>query len=111
VGGGDYQINNLQATGISFGLDRIEKLADVVLKKEGIMIVSLNQDREAIKLAKKLREQDKKVIIYYGKPSKALECANSKKIKEVVFVGKEEVTSGKFKVKDMEGGGESVLRI
>jgi len=53
-----------------------------------------------------LRKQGEKATIYYGKPSKALEYANSKKIKEVIFVGKEEVESGKFKVKDMESGKE-----
>ncbi len=109
--GGAYQINNLQATGISFGLERIEKLADVVLRKEDTMVVSLNQDREAIKLAQKLRKQGRNCMIYYGKPSKALECANSKKIKEVIFVGKEEVTSGKFKVKNMGSGGERLVGI
>ena len=109
--GGAYQINNLQATGISFGLERIEKLADVVLREEEIMVVSLNQDREAIKLAQKLRNQGRNCMIYYGKPSKALECANSKKIKEVIFVGRDEVESGKFRVKDMRTGKEKTMKL
>ncbi len=107
--GGAYQINNMQSVGISFGIDRIEKLAKISDEKDDMLVISIGQDKEAIKLAEKLREQGKKVMIYYGKPSKALEYANAKKIGEVIFVGKEEVTSGKFKVKDMASGNESRL--
>ena len=104
--GGSYQINDIQATGISFGLDRIVKLADIKLKEEELLVVSIGRERDAIKLIEKLRKQGEKATIYYGKPSKALEYANSKKIKKVIFVGKKEVESGKFKVKDMETGKE-----
>jgi len=109
--GGAYQINNLQATGISFGIERISKLSGIEIKNEDSLIVSLNKERDAIKLAEKLRKQGEKVMIYYGKPSKALEYANSKKIKSVIFVGKKEVETGKFKVKDMASGKESILRL
>ncbi len=108
--GGSYPVGDVQATGISFGLDRIMNLAKVDLAKDKTLIVSLNQDREAIKLAKSLRGKDKDVSIYYGKPSKALEYANSKNIGEVIFVGEREVASGKFKVKDMASGGTRALK-
>ncbi|MBN1639443.1 MAG: hypothetical protein JW866_10775 [Ignavibacteriales bacterium] len=49
--------------------------------------------------------------MFYGKPSKGLEYANSYKIKKVVFVGDKEVKAKKFKVKDMESGKETGLRI
>lgn len=107
--GGSYQIENQQATGISFGLDRIAGLAKIDLNKEKFLVVSLEQDREAIKLAEKLRGQNKIVSIYYGKPSKALEFANSKGISKVIFVGEKEVGSGKFKVKDMSSGAEKFI--
>ncbi len=110
-GGGSYTFNNIQCTGISFGLERLSILAKIKTDKPKTLVISLNQDREAIKLANRLREQGENVTIFYGKPSKALEYANSKKIKRVIFVGEKEVTSGKFKVKDMKSGGESVLRI
>ena len=42
----------------------------------------------------------------YGKPSKALEYANSKDIGYVVFVGESEVKTKKFKLKDMKSGKE-----
>jgi len=41
--GGSYQINDIQATGISFGLDRIVKLSDIKIKNEDSLIVSINQ--------------------------------------------------------------------
>ena len=107
--GGSYPVDNTTATGISFGLDRIVNLADIRLENTEFLVISIDQEREAIKLAEKLRKQGQKTGIYYGKPSKALEYANSKKIKSVIFVGKKEVESGKFKVKDMKTGGESRL--
>ena len=47
--------------------------------------------------------------MYYGKPSKALEYANSWKINRVIFVGAEEVRKKKFKIKDMKTGKEKIL--
>ena len=85
--GGSYEFNNAQCTGISFGIERLAILAKVEENQERILVISLSQDREAIKLAQRLREQGKNVLIYYGKPSKAMEYANSKGIGEVIFVG------------------------
>ena len=110
-GGGSYTIENQQSTGISFGLEPIMLLAKTDLDKEKYLVISLEKDREAIKLAQRLREQGKICGIYYGKPSKAMEYANAKKIDKVIFVGKKEIESGKFKVKDMASGGEVGLKI
>ncbi|MBR9701353.1 histidine--tRNA ligase [Candidatus Pacearchaeota archaeon] len=109
-GGGSYMVGDAQATGISFGLDRLAELTKIKLDKESFLVVSLGQDREAIKLTQKLRKKGKTSSIYYGKPSKALEYANSKKISKVIFVGEKEVKSKKFKVKDMESGKENKLK-
>jgi len=109
--GGSYPVDNTTATGISFGLDRIVNLADIGLENTEFLVISVDQEREAIRLAEKLRKQGQRVGIYYGKPSRALEYANSKKIKSVIFVGKKEVESGKFKVKDMESGKERVMGV
>jgi len=92
-------------------VERLAIVSDIKVEKEKTLIISIGQDREAIKLAEKLRSQDGNVVIYYGKPSKALEYANSKKIKKVIFVGKEEVEKGKFKVKDMDSGGEKFVKV
>ena len=55
----------------------------------------------------KFRSQGQIVSIYYGKPSKALEYANSYGYERVIFIGKEEIKIGKYKIKDMKTGKES----
>ena len=107
IAGGSYLVNNKQSTGISFGLERLSSIAKIKIEKEKILIISLNQDKKAIKLAQKLRKEGKNITMFYGKPSKALEYANSYKIQKVIFIGKEEVKKGKFKIKDMKTGKES----
>ncbi len=109
--GGSYFIDKTQATGISFGLERLSSLAKLENKKEKWLVISLEQDRQAIYVADKLRKRKNLVFVYYGKPSKALEYANSKKFDKVIFVGSKEVKSKKFKVKDMKTGKEKVLRV
>jgi len=80
-------------------------------EKEKYLVVSLGKDKETIKLAQKLRERGEVVSIIYGKPSKALEYANSYGFNKVVFVGEKEIKSGKFKVKDMTSGKERKFSI
>jgi len=109
--GGSYEVEGKQATGISFGLDRISQLAKLKTEKEKYLVVSLGQDKESVKIAQKLRKKNKIVSLLYGKPSKALEFANSYDYNKVIFVGQKEVKSGKFKVKDMKTGRERVLKI
>jgi len=109
--GGSYMFNGIQCSGISFGLDRISSLAKIETEKEKYLIVSLDEDKEAILITKKLRNKNKIAQIYYGKPTKALEYANSYKINKVIFVGEKEVKGKKFKVKDMKSGKETALKI
>ncbi|MBL7059038.1 histidine--tRNA ligase [Candidatus Pacearchaeota archaeon] len=107
--GGSYIFNKVQSTGLSFGLERLSSLIKAIDKKEKYLIVSLKQDKEAIKLANNLRKQGKIASIYYGKPSKALEYANSYQINNVIFAGAQEIKKKKFKVKDMKTGKEKYL--
>jgi len=109
--GGSYIFNGIQCSGISFGLDRISSLAKIDTAKERYLVVSLDEDKEAINIVKGLRETGKIAEIFYGKPTKALEYANAYKISKVVFVGEREVKEKKFKVKDMETGKESLLKL
>ena len=111
VAGGSYEFNKVQCTGISFGIERLCAVADLIVNLEKYLIVSLEQDRGAIKLAQKLRRQNKNVSIYYGRPSKALEYANSYGIQNVIFVGAKEVRAKKFKIKIMKTGKECLLKI
>lgn len=111
AGGGSYKINNIQSTGISFGLERLSLLSNIKEKKESFLLVSLDKDSETIKIAQKLRKQNKIVSIFYGKPSKALDYANSYNFKKIIFIGKKEIDSGKIKIKDMETGKEEIFKI
>ncbi len=104
--GGSYMFNNVQSTGISLGLDRISSLMKSELKREKILVISLDQDKKAIELVQKLRKQEKIVQVYYGKPSKALEYANSYNFQQVIFLGSEEIKKKKYKIKDMKSGKE-----
>ncbi len=110
-GGGSYFINEIPATGISFGVDRLMLIADVERDTNRTLVLSIGEDEKAIQLANKLRESGENVTMFYGKPTKALEYANSYGITKVIFIGKEEIKKGKYKVKDMESGRESWEKI
>ena len=107
--GGTYEINGNTSTGISLGLERLQMVTKIKVEKEKILIVSLNEDKKSIDLSRKLRQMGKSATVYFGKPSKAMEYANSYSISKVVFVGAEEVKKKKFKVKDMDTGKEKIL--
>ena len=109
VAGGSFIFNNIQSTGIAFGLDRISNIAEIKKQKEDYLIISLNQDKKAIEIAQKLRKKQKNTTIYYGKPSKALEYANAYDIQKVIFVGEKEIKQKKFKIKDMKTGKEEYI--
>lgn len=109
--GGTYKIDNKKATGISFGLGRISPRAKINIEKEKFLVISLEQDEEAIKITRILRKQGKTAMIFYGKPSKALDYANSKNIGNVIFVGEKEVRAKRYKVKEMKTGKEKKLKL
>jgi len=109
VAGGAYLINGIQFTGLSFGLDRLEKLAKIELDNVNCLIINIQQEKESIKLAEYLRENNIRTIIL-DKISKGLDYANKNNIPYVVFVGSDEIKSGKFKLKNMKSGKESLLK-
>ena len=109
VGGGSYLIDNIQSTGLSFGLDRLQKLANVEVYNVQCLIINIQQDKESFEFAEFLRENKIRTIIL-DKISKGLDYANMMKIPFVVFVGKEEIKNKKFKLKDMESGKEVLLK-
>lgn len=109
--GGSYFVGKTQSSGISFGLDRIQLITKALIEIDKYLVVSLGEDVKAIQVAQKLRKQGKNTTLFYGKPSKALEYANSYGIKKVVFVGKKEVQKKTFRVKDMVSGRETSLTI
>ncbi len=110
-GGGTYMVNNTQASGISFSIERLMAVSNIIIKIPKTLVVSLNQDEKSIKIAKQLRKQGQNASVFFGKPSKALEYANAYGITKVIFVGEEEVKKRKFKLKDMQTGKEILITI
>lgn len=103
--GGSYLTNGVQSTGISFGLDRLEMLTNAGEDFKQCLVVSLKQDKKAIEVSSKIREFVS-CSVFYGKPGKAMEYANSYGIGYVIFVGEEEVRRDKYKIKNMDSGKE-----
>jgi len=117
AGGGRYDKSvgkfvgrEIPAVGISFGLERVTELANI---KYGsvpkVIVISLEQDREAIKLTKILRKEGISCMIMSGKVGKALEYANANSTSYVIFLGADEVEKKKFKLKNMISGEERLL--
>ena len=67
------------------------------------------KDKHAMKLAKLLRKEGVSCIMTSEKPGKAMELANSLGVQRVVFIGDEEVSQKKFKMRDMKTGEERLL--
>ncbi len=107
--GGAYLVNNLQSTGISFGLERISELAKIESAEKRVLIISIGQDEESIGLAKSLRAEGIPCFVMFGKISKALEFANSYSLPYVIFFGEEEAKKKKVKLRDMKSGKEEMI--
>ncbi|MCK5613751.1 histidine--tRNA ligase [Candidatus Pacearchaeota archaeon] len=110
-GGGAYFFNNTQCFGFAFGLDRLAILMKQGDSKEKKLVLSIGEDKEAIRIVTKLREEGESVYLWTGKIGKGMDYANSKGVSEVIFVGAEEVRKGKFKVRDMESGKEKFVKL
>ena len=110
-GGGEYIFNNTRGFGFGVSIDRLAAVTNMVIDFEKILIVSLEQDKKAIEIAQKLRNKGKNVSLYYGKPSKALEYANSYGFKKVVFIGAKEVKKKIINVKNMNTGEEKNISL
>tara|TARA_Y100000310_G_scaffold183174_1_gene183275 strand:- start:653 stop:1816 length:1164 start_codon:yes stop_codon:yes gene_type:complete len=109
-GGGSYLIGDIQSTGISFGLEPISILTKIMGDKTKIQIISMGEDKVAIKLSQNLRKKNISINLILDKTiGKAMNYANAKGIRKVIFVGKEEVKKKKFKIKDMYTGKEEFL--
>jgi histidyl-tRNA synthetase len=110
LGGGSYLVDNVQSTGISFGLEPISLLTNVCGDNIDYLIVSLGQDKEAINLTEKLRKKGCSAQLMMDKTlGKSIEYANIKQIKNLIIVGEEEVNTNKYKVKNLKTGEETKL--
>lgn len=110
-GGGSYTFGNIKGVGFGVSLERLELVTNLFLGLEKFLVISLNEDKKAVQIAQKLRNQGKNVTIFYGKPSKALEYANTYGMKKVIFVGKKEVKKKQIILKDMKTGKQKVIKI
>lgn len=106
---GRFLNREIPAVGISFGLDRIAKKATINVDSTKLILISINQDKETIKLAQKLRSENISCITSFDKIGKALEYADSYKIPYAIFIGKEEIKQKKLKLRNMQTGEESLL--
>src|SRR3989338_1590954 len=112
---GKYSNRQISAVGISFSLAALmgicaEELAK--LPKEQTtktVLISIGQDETALKLANKLRSSNISLIMFQGKPGKALEYADAYSIPYAIFLGEEEIEKKKLKLRDLSSGAESML--
>lgn len=102
--------------GLSFGLEPIF----VILKEEAkkcslidIYMVPLDKNIEVLKLANTLRENGCNILIEMNnkKISKCFEYAEREKIKYVMIIGENEISSGIYKIKNMEEKKEYSLKL
>ncbi len=108
IGGGSYLVNKIKSTGLSFGLERLSALAQIIPDKIKAIIIPIKQEKKAIALAESLRNKSISCFIM-DKLFKALDYANSQGIPFVIFIGEKEIKSKKFKLRDMKTGKEALL--
>ncbi|MFA7687243.1 MAG: histidine--tRNA ligase [Moheibacter sp.] len=117
---GIFGLKGVSGVGISFGLDRIYLvLEELNLFTESIEIsldvLFINfgeaEADKSMELAKQLREKGIRCEVYpeAAKMKKQLQYADKKAVKFVVIIGEEELNSGKFTLKNMRSGEQSVL--
>jgi len=111
---GKYLNREIPAVGISFSLERIiASYPEISLLKTAplpnILVISISQEKESIKLAKKLRQNSLSCSVSFDSPAKSLEYANSAHIPFAIFLGELEISKKKYKLRNMSSGEESEL--
>jgi len=125
AGGGRYDDliaklggRKIAATGISIGIDRVAE----ILKQDGmektitqfyIIPISKEQESYSFRVLKQLREKGINSDISLSSRSigKNVDYANKLGVPFVVFIGKDEVKSGKVKLRDMKTGKEKFVSL
>lgn len=112
---------NIPATGISLGLDRIlevmkqNKMFKEEKNKTSVFVANVDESvvSDVINVVQKLRENriSAQMDLVGKNLSKQLEYANSLGIPYVIVIGKKEVESKKFKLKDMKRKTEKDLSL
>jgi len=104
------------SVGLSFGLEPIFVILKEELKKSSLVdiyMVPLDTNSETLKLASIFREKGKNVLIEMNKRKvgKCFEYAEREGIRYVMIVGENEISSGKYKIKDMIKKEEQTLSV
>ena len=129
VGGGRYDnltsqfgLNDISGVGISFGAERIFDVlneshlfpSDTIMSPEYLIIDRSGNMINSMRMANKLREYSKRVMIYPNsehKLKKQLKYANQNNIPFIVFVGEEFKEEMTFEIKNMLTGDQNILKL
>ena len=78
-----------------------------------IFIIPMGTEIESLKLANQFRKNGYNVDIEMNKRKlkKSLDYANREKIKYVIVIGTDEISSGQLKIKNMDDGNEMLINI
>ncbi len=108
------------AVGISFGIEPITEVMKKLNTEEQkvqtvtqVYVIPIQTAAESVQLCEKLRKLGIKTDMdLSGKGiSKNLDYANKMGIPYVLFVGEDELSQGKFKLKDMKSGEENLMSV
>ena len=112
-----FGLKDMSGVGISFGADRVY---DLMLERglfENIdnsldyMIINFSDDHRVnyLELANKLRDKGHKVEVYpsSAKMKKQMNYANKRLVKNVIFLGEDEIKKGMYTVKRMSDGAQT----
>ena len=103
--------------GISFGLSAIYELLKNDLKQgksnTDIFIIPMGTEIESLMIANQFRQKGYNVDIEMNnkKLKKSLDYANKEKIKYVIVIGTNEISSGQLKIKNMNDGTDISVNI
>ncbi|WP_339173028.1 histidine--tRNA ligase [Solibacillus sp. FSL R5-0691] len=111
IGGLIGSEEKISTVGISFGLDVIytaleQKENNAAQALVDILIIPLNTEKEALRLAWQLRQQGSRVEVELSgkKLRKTMDKANRENIRNVIILGENEIQSGRYELKDMQTG-------
>ena len=103
---GSLSGRQIPAVGISLG--RLLDYPKIDVEPVKAIIISIGQDKKSLQIMNSIRNSGISCFMM-EKVSRALEFANTQQIPYIIFVGEEEVKKGKFKLRDMKTGKESML--
>src|SRR3990172_1863776 len=119
-GGGSYRLaqlfggEDIPSTGYAIGFDRVMEICNVKpAMKKRVVVVSFDDTRkEAIVIAKRLREHVHAYVDVMGRKFKdQISYANTIGASHVVIVGRQELDAGKIALRDMSTGEQELVTV